>query len=87
MVIVFAVCFCCAFLSQAVLYRTESKNIQVTGTMLLNTENVTRFSYKGAITLHFWQMPYQMAGLGEWIGYIQQLAAMGRTEKYCRRKC
>ena len=29
----------------------------------LNTENVTRFSYKGNTITPFWQIPYQMAGL------------------------
>ena len=47
MVIVLLFAFVVAFLLQAVLYRTESKNIPVARNQCyLNTENVTRFSYK-----------------------------------------
>ena len=51
----------------------------------LNTENVTRFSYKGN-DYTILADTVSNGGLGEWIGYIRQLAAIARTEKYCCKK-
>ena len=51
----------------------------------LNTENVTRFSYKGN-DYTILADTVSNGGLGEWIGYIRQLAAMTRSGKILLRR-
>ncbi len=46
----------------------------------LNTENVTQFSYKGN-DYTILEDTVSNGGLGEWIGYIRQLAAVDETGK------
>ena len=46
----------------------------------LNTENVTRFSYKGN-DYTILADTVSNGGLGEWIGYIRQLAAIDENGK------
>lgn len=51
----------------------------------LNTENVTRFSYKGN-DYTILADTVSNGGLGEWIGYIRQLAAIDENGKICCKK-
>lgn len=51
----------------------------------LDTENVTRFSYKGN-NYTILADTVSNGGLGEWIGYIRQLAAIDEKGKYCCKK-
>ncbi len=46
----------------------------------MNTENVTRFSYKGN-DYTILADTVSNGGLGEWIGYIRQLAAIDENGK------
>ena len=51
----------------------------------LNTENVTRFSYK-ANDYTILADTVSNGGLGEWIGYIRQLAAIDENGKiFCKK--
>ena len=70
-----------AFLLQAVLYRTEIEEYSSGKEQCyLNTENVTRFSYKGN-DYTILADTVSNGGLGEWIGYIRQLAAIDENGK------
>jgi len=51
----------------------------------LNKENVTQFSYKGN-DYTILADTVSNSGLGEWIGYIQQLAAVDESGKYYFKK-
>ena len=69
------------YLLQAVLYRTESKDYSSDKEeCYLNTENVTHFSYKGN-NYTILADTVSNGGLGEWIGYIRQLAAVDESRK------